>query len=90
MNHGFSRGSRQQANASRPDGRSALRMIGERQRRIGKEHHAEPRGQQIEASRVERIDGGVRQHEIDRQILRRDLPRPLQHRAGDVDAEHVA
>ena len=27
MNNGFSRGSRQQANASRPDGRSALRML---------------------------------------------------------------
>ena len=67
-----------------------LAHVRERQHRIGEEHHAEPRGQQIETLRVERIDGGVGQHEIDRQILRRTRSRPLQHRAGDIDAEHMA
>ena len=39
---------------------------------------------------LKRIDGGVRESEIDRQVLRRALPRPLQHRTGYVDAEHMA
>ena len=76
MKNGFSRGSRQQAKASRPDGRNAWRKLAKEQRRLGEEHHAEARGQQIEACGIERIDGRVRQHEIDRQARGRDLRAP--------------
>ncbi|GCC48711.1 hypothetical protein chiPu_0032799, partial [Chiloscyllium punctatum] len=65
-------------------------QIGERRHRIGKEHHAEARGQQIKTLAGERIDGRVGKREFDRQSLRRTLPRPRQHRPGDIDAEHVA
>ena len=83
---GFSRGSRQQANASRPDGFSARRRLAKERTGLGKKHHAEARGQKIKTCRIERIDRGVRQHEIDRQARRRDLPRAGQHRARNVDA----
>jgi len=63
--------------------------VRKRQRGIGKEHHAEPRRQHVETCRLERIDGRIREREFDRQILRRRLPRPLQHRTRDIDAEHM-
>ena len=66
-----------------------LAHIRKRQHRIGEEHHAEARGQQVETCGLEGIDGGIRQSEIDRQVLWCACPRPRQHRARDVDTERV-
>ncbi len=65
-------------------------QIGKGKHRVCEKHHAETRDQQIETCRVERICRGVRQHEIDRQPGRRDLPRAAQHRRRDVDAQDMA
>ena len=89
MKNGFSRGSRQQAKASRPDGRIARRRLRKRKRRLGKEHHAEAGHQQIEAGRLERITVASASTKSTGSP-RRDLPRPRQHRRGNVDAEHVS
>ena len=79
--------------------------MGKGHRGLGEKHHAKARDQQIEAFRIERVDGRIGQHEIERQILvrqilvrqvlvrqvlARELPRQRQHRRGDVDAEHMA
>ena len=72
-----------------PGGPQRFTHIRKRQHRVGKEHHAEARGQQVETCGFEAIDGGVRQSEIDRQVLWRARPRPRQHRARYVDTERV-
>ena len=78
------------AGERQPPGRpQRLAHVRKRQHRIGKEHHAEARGQQVKTCGIEGIDGGVRQREIDRQFLRRACPRPRQHRTRYVDAERM-
>ena len=67
-----------------------LVQIGKRERGLGEEHHAEARGQQVEACRLERVDGRVRQHEFDREARRRDLLARAPASAPRFDAEDVA
>ncbi|MGY3358533.1 hypothetical protein ACVWZK_005196 [Bradyrhizobium sp. GM0.4] len=64
--------------------------IGERRDGIGEEHHAEPRGQQVKARRLERMHRRIGQHEIERQAFWRKRARLRQHRLGDVEPERKA
>ena len=57
---------------------------------IAEEHDALTADGNVERRGLERIDGRIGKHEIERQALRRDLPCARQHRHGDVDAEHKA
>ena len=67
-----------------------LAQVRKRQRGIGKEHHAEARDQEIKTVGLERIDGRIRQHEIDRQTRRRGLAGAGQHRPRNVDPHHMS
>src|SRR5262249_3177579 len=46
--------------------------------------------QEIEALRIEGINGRIRKNEVQRQVPWRKLPGPCQHRRRDVDAKHKA
>ena len=61
--------------------------VGEGRNGIGEEHHAEARGEQIKARRLERMHRRIRQHEIERQSLWCKRARLRQHRVGDIEAE---
>src|SRR5579872_1222987 len=66
-----------------------LAHVAERGGRVGEEHHAEAREQQISRGRLERIDRGIGLHELDFEITRRVLARIIKHRRGNIEAEHA-
>ena len=68
----------------------ALAQVGERARRIGEEHDAEPRRHEVGAVGLEVVDGGVGAFEPDDQVLGRPLAGARQHRLGNVEPQHLA
>ena len=67
MKNGFSRGSRQQAKASRPDGFIPRRRLAKERAGSAKNITPKREASKIETRRSERINGGIRQHEFHRQ-----------------------
>ncbi len=73
-----------------PAGFEALAQVGERARRIGEEHDAEPRRHEIGVVGLERVDRGVGEFEPDGQVLGRALTGASEHRLGNVEPQDRA
>ena len=90
MKNGFCLGLAPADEGEPPAGFEARAQVGERFRRVGEEHHAEPRDSEIGGPGREAVDGGVGKFEPDRQGARRALPGAREHRLGKIDAQDFA
>ena len=73
-----------------PAGFEAPAQVGERLRRIGEEHDAEPRHDKVRGVGGHVVDRGVGECERDRQVLRRSLAGARQHRRRNIEAQDRA